>query len=110
MYIYNVTINIDDSVHLQWLNWMKEKHIPDMLATGKFISAKIVKVLIVEDLGGTTYSIQYSTESLETLENYYKEDADRLQKETLTLFEGKFVAFRTELQVINEQFAMSVNN
>lgn len=110
MYIYNVTTNIDDSVHSQWLNWMKEKHIPDMLATGKFISAKMIKVLITEDMGGTTYSVQYTTESKETLENYYKEDADRMRKEALHLFEGKFVAFRTELQVINEQFAMSVNN
>ena len=35
MYIYNVTTNIDESVHDEWLHWMKEIHIPDVLATGK---------------------------------------------------------------------------
>ena len=55
MLIYNVTINIDDTVHDEWLLWMKDKHIPDMLATGKFSHAKMTKVLVEEDLGGTTY-------------------------------------------------------
>ena len=36
MYIYNVTINIEDSVHDKWTAWMQKKHIPDMLATGNF--------------------------------------------------------------------------
>ena len=61
MYIYNVTINIDDSAHKDWLKWMVDKHIPDMLATGKFLSAKMCKVLVDEEMGGTTYSIQYKT-------------------------------------------------
>lgn len=41
MYIYNVTINIDESVHDEWFKWMKEKHIPDMLSTGKFSKAQM---------------------------------------------------------------------
>ncbi|MEG1025142.1 MAG: DUF4286 family protein, partial [Flavobacterium sp.] len=28
MIIYNVTTNIHESVHDQWLKWMQEKHIP----------------------------------------------------------------------------------
>ena len=103
MYIYNVTINIEDDVHTQWLDWMQNKHIPDMLGTGKFLKAKLCKVLVDEELGGTTYSIQYTTKDKETLERYYKEDADRLRADGLERFEGKFVAFRTELQVIDEQ-------
>ncbi|RZJ65518.1 MAG: DUF4286 family protein [Flavobacterium sp.] len=43
MIIYNVTINIDESVHEQWFEWMMEKHIPAMMETGKFTKAKIVK-------------------------------------------------------------------
>jgi hypothetical protein len=36
------------------------------------------------------------------LEKYYKEDADRLRSETTKLFPNKFVAFRTELEIIHE--------
>ncbi|MEG0918279.1 MAG: DUF4286 family protein, partial [Myroides sp.] len=48
MIIYNVTINIDESVHEQWLNWMQTKHIKEMLNTGCFKSARLVKVLVDE--------------------------------------------------------------
>jgi hypothetical protein len=102
MYIYNVTINIEDSVHQEWLKWMKEIHIPDVLATGKFFNAKMCKVLVDEEMGGTTYSVQYSTPDKETLERYYVEDADQLRQDGARLFAGKFVAFRTELEVISE--------
>ncbi|PCE66128.1 DUF4286 family protein [Sediminicola luteus] len=103
MYIYNVTINIDDSVHDQWLDWMRKTHIPDMLGTGKFSEAKMCKVLVEEDMGGTTYSVQYRTKNKATLERYYVEDAPRLRQEGLKLFADKFVAFRTELEIIDEQ-------
>ena len=102
MYIYNVTINIDESVHQPWLNWMKTEHIPEMLDTGKFTQALMTKVDVQEELAGCTYSVQYRTDSKATLEKYYAEDAERLRSQSKP-FEGKFVAFRTELEVICEQ-------
>ena len=102
MIIYNVTINIHESVHDQWLRWMQDKHIPEVLATGKFSSAKLVKVLIEEEMGGTTYSVQFTTDSRETLERYYREDAPALRQEALELFADKMLAFRTELELISE--------
>ncbi|WP_421810633.1 DUF4286 family protein [Flagellimonas sp.] len=103
MIIYNVTINIEESVHDEWLSWMQDKHLPDMLATGKFTHAKMVKVLVEEDMGGVTYSVQYTTKDKQTLESYYREDADRLRADAQKLFPNKFVAFRTELEVISQQ-------
>ena len=102
MILYNVTINIHESVHDQWMKWMQEKHIADVLATGKFSAARMVKVLVEEDMGGTTYSIQYTTDSKETLQRYYDEDAPRLREEGLQLFGDKMLAFRTELELISE--------
>jgi hypothetical protein len=102
MIFYNVTINIEESVHNQWMKWMQEKHIQDVLATGKFSGARMVKVLVAEDMGGTTYSIQYTTDSKETLQRYYDEDAPRLREEGLKLFGDKMLAFRTELELISE--------
>jgi len=82
MYIYNVTINIDETVHLEWLTWM-ETHIPEVLNTGKFTAAKLTEVLVDEDMGGRTYSVQYSANTKEDIENYYKYDAERLRAEGL---------------------------
>lgn len=102
MYIYNVTSNIDKSIHEQWIKWMNDTHIPDMLATGKFTNAKMVKVLVEEEMGGTTYSVQYYTPSKETLQKYYAEDAPRLRQHALSLFADKVISFRTELEIISD--------
>ena len=102
MYIYNVTINIEEDIHDQWLEWMKKEHIPEMLSTGKFKKALMSRVLVNEEMGGITYSVQYTTESKEMLEKYYAEDAAALRGRSKA-FEGKFVAFRTEMEIISEQ-------
>ena len=101
MIIYNVTINIDESVHDEWLIWIKE-HIPQVLATGKFDKATLTKVLLEEDKDGHTYSVQYRSYSREALDAYYKEDAERLRTDGMKKFADKMLAFRTELQVVDE--------
>lgn len=101
MIIYNVTSSIDESIHEEWLSWIKE-HIPQVLATGKFEKATLSKVLIEEDMGGVTYAVQYKTNSRETLEAYYKEDAPKLRTDALKRFGDKVLSFRTELQIIDE--------
>jgi Domain of unknown function (DUF4286) len=102
MIIYNVTINIDQSVHDQWLNWLKTKHIEDVLATGCFFKAKLIKVLVEEEMGGTTYSIQYFAHNHKLLQDYYNNYANKLRQKGLQLFGDKMLAFRTELEVLAE--------
>ena len=104
MIIYNVTINVDDSIHHDWLKWMQNKHINDVLATGLFTNAKMVKVLVEEEMGGNTYAVQYFTDSRAKLEDYYQNHAPRLRQEGLQLFADKMLAFRTELEVMAEFF------
>lgn len=100
MYIYNVTINIDKAIETRWLKWMKDEHIPAMLATGKFTKALLSRIQIQEE-SGVSYSVQYTTDSKETLQRYYDENAKELRSQN-KIFEGKFVAFRTELEVVSE--------
>lgn len=99
MIIYNVTINVNDDIHDAWLEWMNKEHIPQMIETGKFTQALMTKVLVEEEMGGTTYSVQYGCPSKAHLQAYYDQDADRLRSEGKR-FEGGCVAFRTELQVV----------
>lgn len=103
MIIYNVTINIDESIHEEWLEWIKE-HIPQVLGTGKFDKATLTRVLVEEEMGGLTYSVQYRSYSREALDAYYREDAERLRADGLKRFADKMLTFRTELQLIDEYF------
>jgi hypothetical protein len=109
MYIYNVTINIDDAVHEEWLTWM-ESHILKVLNTNKFVSAKFTQVLVEEEMGGKTYSVQYTANSKEDLETYYTENAEELRKESAKKFGNKMLAFRTELKLIKEFYPTNVSN
>ena len=87
-----------------------ETHILDVLNTGKFISAKLTEVLVEEEMGGKTYSIQYTANTREELDAYYKEDADKLQLESLKKFGDKMLAFRTELKLVKEFYPINVKN
>ncbi|MEO8666036.1 MAG: DUF4286 family protein [Ignavibacteria bacterium] len=100
MILYNVTVNIDPSVHDEWLEWIKNKHVPDVLATGLFIENKIYRVLSEHESEGYTYSFQYFLGSKSDLEKYQKEFAPKLQKEHSDKFKDKFVAFRTVLELV----------
>lgn len=101
MYIYNVTVNIDDSVHDEWKKWMVDEHIPDVLSTGLFLQNLFCRVMVDEE-SGRTYSIQYLVKDLETFKLYEEMYAPALQKEHSNRFEGKFVAFRTMLNIEHE--------
>ncbi|WP_159949687.1 DUF4286 family protein [Polaribacter septentrionalilitoris] len=109
MYIYNVTINIEEQLHKEWLTWM-ETHISDVLNTGKFTSAKLTEVLVDQEIEGRTYSVQYTANTREDLDAYYKEDADNLRVEAIKKFGDKMLAFRTELRLIKEFYPINASN
>lgn len=100
MILYSVTVNIDHSVHADWVKWMKEVHIPDVMKTGIFSENRILRLLGDQDSGGVTYSIQYTCADLSAYEQYQKEYATALQKEHTERYRDKFVAFRTLLEFI----------
>ena len=99
MIIYNVTVNIDDSVREEWLNWMREKHIPDVIATGCFSSGTIFKIL-VDEQSGTSYSIQYRAPNMAAVGRYLENFAPALRQEHLEKYKDKFTAFRTLLEEV----------
>lgn len=103
MIIYNVTSNIDDSIHDEWLLWIKD-HIPKILATGKFEKAILTKVLVDEEMGGVTYAVQYRCYSREVLDTFYRDDAPAFRAEISRKFGDKLLAFRTELEILDEYY------
>lgn len=100
MIIYNVTVKIDIEIHTDWLHWMKTVHIPDVMHTGRFTSFQIARVISNDEADGISYAVQYLCPDMKTLHQYTIHDAPSLQKKHMERFEGKFVAFRTLLEVI----------
>lgn len=100
MFLYNVTIGIDGDVEQEWLRWMKETHIPDVLGTGMFISYKMYKVLHENNDGSVSYSVQYFANSIENVVQYLEVFSPALADEHMQKFKNKHVAFRTLLEEV----------
>lgn len=100
MIIYNVTVSIDPDAHAAWMAWMRDEHIPRVLATGCFVEGRMLKVLADDD-GGITYAIQYTAADMPAYERYRDEHAQRLQAEAHAAFGGRFHAFRTLLETVD---------
>jgi len=100
MIIYNVTVSIDKVAETDWLEWMKNTHIPDMINTGLFLNCKVSRIL-AEEIGGYTYAIAYSCKNMQDYNLYKEKFAVKLQEEHAKKFEGRFTAFRTLLQLVH---------
>ena len=99
MYIYSVTVSIDKAIATEYHHWMKTAHIPAVMETGYFTEYKMCRVLNVDD-EGATFSMQYSFNKMEDIENYQKLEAPRLQADMKALYDGKYAAFRTLLEIV----------
>lgn len=104
MIIYNVTIKIDHSIHNDWLSWMREVHILDVLKTGLFTRYKLCKLLQEDERDGVTYAVQYYCNSMSDYFTYQNDYATKLQADHAQRYEGKYVAFRTLLRLVEEAY------
>jgi len=100
--VYNVTVKISNLVKDEWLSWMKEEHIPDVMKTGKFLEWRIQRILGDEDPDATTYAIQYIAASMDDFLDYNQHYAKALQEEHTTRYKDKYVAFRTLMEIVEE--------
>ena len=101
---YNVTIKIDSEAEAEWLDYMKNTHIQDVLDTGLFLHCRLSK-LIRSGEDGETYTIQYILPTMKDMHMYQSKYAAKLQSEHTEKFKGKFVAFRTLMEVVSEMKA-----
>ncbi|TKC12230.1 DUF4286 family protein [Pedobacter polaris] len=99
MLLYNVTVIIEETAADEWLQWMKDIHIPEVMATGKFVSNRLLKVLDSPN-EGVTYCTQYVAENLTDYNDYQQNHAPALQSELQSKFENKLVAFRTLMEFV----------
>ena len=98
--LYSVTVKIDLDVEKDWLNWMKNTHIPDVMDTNMFLSYRMYRVLGQDESDGITYSIQYVCQDMKTLHKYTITQGQKLQAEHSSRYKNKYVAFRTMLEIL----------
>ncbi len=103
MVIYNVTTHVEPSVLEDWLMWMRQNHLPELLATDIFKEIKIFKVVNEQDQGGVSYAIQHIFDSEEKLKHFVKELGPVARKKSEERYGNRILYFETELHLIEEQ-------
>jgi hypothetical protein len=106
MLLYNVTITIDLDVHDDWLRWMREIHVPEVMATGLFLSSRMCRLLGHEHADAEIYAMQYLVQDMDTLLRYQREFGPALQRQTQERYEGKYAVFRSVMEVVGEDFSL----
>jgi len=90
---YNVTVVIEHAYHDEWLKWMTEIHVPDVMKTGMFLESKICRLLGSDETDGMTYSFQYIAPNMETFQKYQEQFAPDLQKDHRIDTKGSMLLF-----------------
>jgi hypothetical protein len=100
MIIYNVTLKVDKEVANSWVQWMKSEHMADLMSTGLFTDCRLCRLLEQDETDGITYSAQYFCNNMEAYNSYIEKFAEGMREKGNKLFGGKFVAFRSVMEVI----------
>lgn len=101
MYIYNVTIKPLWEIHDAWFAWMKDIHVPQVMATGCFTHYQFTRLLEVEEDDGPTYAIQYYCSTKELYNKYINQFAPALRQDGVDKFGNKFIGFRSLMQIVH---------
>jgi hypothetical protein len=99
MILYNVTTILDEGIQQEWLSWMKEQHIPEVMATSCFVSSRMLKVLDSPN-EGVTYCVQYIADTMDNYNDYLQKYAPALRSSFPASFADKFVIYRSLMEFI----------
>ncbi len=99
MIIYNVTVKVTHAIQEQWVHWMKQEHMPELMRTGLFVDCRLCRLLEQDEAEGITYIAQYYCDNLEHYNTYISEHAPLMREKGFKKFGDQFIAFRTVMEV-----------
>jgi hypothetical protein len=101
MIIYNVTVKPDAQIAAAWLHWMKVEHIPDVVNTGCFTHATLLRLIETDDTDGPTYAIQYHANTKAGYDRYLQQYAEAMRKKVTDKWGNQVMVFRSVLEVVH---------
>jgi hypothetical protein len=101
MIIYNVTIKVNSDIEVDWVQWIKKEHAPELLATGLFTDYRLCRLLEQDESEGSTFIVQYSCNNVENYNTYISKYAQEMRDKGLKRFGDKFIAMRTVMETID---------
>lgn len=100
MIIYNITFNINFPFEKEWLQYMKNNYLPQILKTGLPVECKLLRLLTEIDNEGATYTTQFRFNCMEDFMAYQTEFQSNLIDKHHEMFNGQYVSFRSLLEEV----------
>jgi hypothetical protein len=100
-HLYNITTLVVHPIAKDWLRWMKEKHIPEIMCSGCFLEYRLLQLKEQDETEGLTYSLQLLAGNKDEYERYLREFAPALREDARQPWGENALSFRTLMQVVN---------
>lgn len=101
MYIYNITIKVDQGIHEPWLEWMGQIHIPAILETGKFTGHQLLRIREIDDQEGPTYALQLFADSKASYNAFVAVHLEAMQARQNREWGAKMLCFSTLMEIVH---------
>ncbi len=95
MITYMVEVTVPNDLVDAWVDYMTSGHIADVVATGCFTEARLVRVLDPQGEGATLFRSIYSAPTMDHLARYRAEHAPALQAHHTERFGDRVRAVRS---------------
>lgn len=100
MFIYNITIKVDNAILNEWMQWQMKEHIPEIMATNLFDEYKIFRLLDTDEADGATFVFQFLTSVKNNYGQYIQQHAPALREKALKKWGDRFIGFRSLLEAV----------
>ena len=94
MLLFNVTVIVEEASATEWLNWMKDTHIPQLMETESFVSYRLLKIVDSPN-EGVSYCVQFVAENQEKHQNYLDLHEQQFIGDMYAKYPNKLVTFST---------------
>lgn len=101
MILFSLTVNIDNGLEAEWLEWMRQTFIPNLWLTGFFQEKRFLRLLSNDEEGGVTYSLQLTLESLSKYHEFEKNHFQDFRNILYGKYAGQLVDFHTVLETVD---------
>ena len=100
MIIYNITTKVHNSIAADWMQWLKNIHVKEVMESDCFTEYKIVKLLEIDETDGPTFAVQFFAESKGLYNRYIEKFAGEMRKRSFEKWGDKFISIRTVMQIV----------
>ena len=99
MLLFNVTVIIEEDSAADWLQWMQESHIPQLMDRECFVSHRLLKIVDSPN-EGLSYCIQFIAEDEARHQTFLDLHEQLFIAEMYNRYPNKLVTFSTLMEFV----------